>query len=80
LARLRRGPITFSDLVTETDLAFMEGEGPASFFGVFSLPDELANEEVSIFVGLSGTRMDVTVGSVRLRGDDPVIWAGGAGP
>lgn len=79
LARLRCGPITFSDLVTETDLAFMEGEGPASFFGVFSLPDELANEEVSIFVGLSGGRMDVTVGSVRLRGDDPVIWAGGAG-
>ena len=55
----------------------MDGESPVSFFGVFSLPDELANEEVSVAVGLSGIRMDVTVGTLRLRGDDPVIWIDG---
>lgn len=77
LARLRLGPMALSDFVKDAGLTFMEGESPASFFGVFSLPDELANEEISISVGLSGTRMDVTVGSLRLRGDDPVIWIDG---
>jgi hypothetical protein len=77
LARLRRGPVALSDFVKDAGLTFMDGESPASFFGVFSLPDELANEEVSISVGLSGTRMDVTVDSLRLRGDDPVIWIDG---
>lgn len=66
-----------SDFVKDADLIFMDGESPASFFGVFSLPDELGNEEVSIFVGLSGQRMDVTVGALRMRGDDPVIWIDG---
>jgi hypothetical protein len=77
LARLREGPVALSDLVTETDLTFLDGESPASFFGVFSLPDEIADGEVKIFVGLSGVRMDVTVGALRLRGDDPVIWIDG---
>src|SRR6266849_4683780 len=77
LARLCEGPVTLSDLVTETDLTFLDGESPASFFGVFSLPDEIADGEVKIFVGLSGVRMDVTVGALRLRGDDPVIWIDG---
>lgn len=77
LARLRRGPVALSDFVRDSGLTFLEGESPASFFGVFSLPDELANEEVSVAVGLSGIRMDVTVGTLRLRGDDPVIWIDG---
>lgn len=77
LARLRQGPVALSDFVKDAGLTFLEGETPASFFGVFSLPDELANEEVSISVGLSGARMDVTVGPLRLRGDDPVIWIDG---
>jgi hypothetical protein len=34
----------------------------------------LANDEVGVAVGLSGIRMDVTVGTLRLRGDDPIIW------
>jgi len=41
------------------------------------LPDEIADGEVKIFVGLSGERLDVTVGALRLRGDDPVIWIDG---
>jgi hypothetical protein len=77
LARLRRGPVALSDFVMDSGLTFLDGESPASFFGVFSLPDELANEEVSVAVGLSGIRMDVTVGTLRLRGDDPVIWIDG---
>jgi hypothetical protein len=77
LARLREGPVALSDLVRKTDLVFSEGESPASFFGVFSLPDEIADGEVNIVVGLSGTRMDVTIGALRLRGDDPVIWIDG---
>jgi hypothetical protein len=77
LARLRRGPVALSDFVKDTGFTFVDGESPASFFGVFSLPDELANEEVNISVGLSGMHMDVTVGALRLRGDDPVIWIDG---
>jgi hypothetical protein len=34
----------------------------------------MANDEVGVAVGLSGIRMDVTVGTLRLRGDDPIIW------
>lgn len=80
LARLRRGPVALSDFVTDSGLTFMDGESPASLFGVFSLPDELSNEAVNIFVGLSGMQMDVTVGRVRLRGDDPIIWIHGGTP
>jgi hypothetical protein len=77
LARLRVGPVPLSELVADTDLLFLEGESPASFFGVFTLPEEIADGDVRICVGLSGERMDVVVGALRLRGDDPVIWVDG---
>jgi hypothetical protein len=74
LKRLQEGPVALSELVNGTDLIFMEGETPASFFGMFTLPEEISDGGLRIFVGLSGARMEVVVGGLRLRGDDPMIW------
>lgn len=78
IARLREGPISFSQLAEATGIDFMEGESPATFFGIFMLPEEISGETLRICVGLKAAhRMDVISHGMRLVGDDPVIWLDG---
>lgn len=80
LSRLRQGPVAFSELVQSGGLTFESDESPASFFGVFMLPEEVGAEGMAVHVGLAGKRMKIAVDGLLLTGDDPVIWLEGANP
>lgn len=74
LGQLKKGPVSFSEMVSLTGFTLLEGETPLDFFGVYSSPRLLSSEDETIVIGLTESTAQFIVADRQVTGSDPIMF------
>lgn len=71
--RLKKGPITFQQILETGEFEIQSGENLSHFFGVYAIIDDFG-ETVRIAVGITGNKTKYRDDSLEITGDNPVLF------
>lgn len=74
LARLSVGPASFSEIVGMTGFALEPEDSLLDFFGVYTNPGLLEDEDTCIVVGLTDETVSFSTPNYIITGNDPVMY------
>lgn len=71
--RLRKGPISFQELLATGEFIIEPGESIADFYGIYAVPDEFGRD-LLVFIGIGGGKLIYRSDGVCMHGDNPILF------